>query len=135
MFKQLGWPLLYGSVFATSILSSLLLARYIEHRFFPVVTDFVVTYSDKKENAMTVAGQMQKVRDCRFIEVVAYSSNQYLSVDFVDSPARQVGKSRAEGQQAWGPWLITPAASPIRLVARHQCHALWDSSTVLIEAL
>lgn len=131
--RRLRWPLLYGLVFVMSVVSALLVGRWLEHKYWPVVTGFAVTYRDQQDGSLILAGRMQKTRDCRFIEVAAYSGDAYLSLDFSDRHLRDHGKSRAEGWQAWGPWIITPDASPVKLVARHQCHILWDSTTVLLD--
>ena len=131
--SRLKWPLLFGLVFVCSVVSALLIGRMIEHRYMPVVTGFAVTYRDQKDGSLILAGRMQKVRDCRFIEVAAYSGDTFLSLDFSDRHLRDHGQSRAEGWQAWGPWILTPDAPHVRLIARHQCHILWDSTTVLLD--
>lgn len=131
--NRLKWPVLFAMAFISSVISSLLLSRWLEHKYWPVVTGFAVTYRDQQADSLILAGTMKKVRDCRFVEVAAYSGDRYLNLDFSDRHLRDHGKSRAEGYQAWGPWIITPDASPVKLVARHQCHILWDSTTVLME--
>jgi len=133
VLKHAKWVALFGLVFMSVVVSSIIVFQWIEHRYMPVVTGFTVTYSDRDHGSLVIAGNMQKVRDCRFIEVAAYSGESYLSLEFSDRHLRDHGKSRAEGLQTWGPWAITPDATPLRLVARHQCHILWDSTTVLLE--
>ena len=115
------------------VVSSIIVFQWLEHRYMPVVTGFNVTYSEHDSGSLIIAGNMQKVRDCRFIEVAAYSGDSYLSLEFSDRHLRDHGKTRAEGLQTWGPWEITPDSMPLRLIARHQCHILWDSTTVLLE--
>ena len=131
--NRLKWPVLFALVFVSTAVSFLLVGRWLEHKYLPVVSGFVVTYKDQTGGSLIIAGNMQKVRDCRFVEVAAYSGDTYLTLDFSDRHLRDHGKSRAEGHQAWGPWIITPNAPNVRLIARHQCHILWDSTTVLLE--
>ena len=131
--SRLKWPILFALVFVSSTVSALLIGQWLEHRYMPVVRGFEVTFEEHEGELMTIAGRMKKVRPCRFIEVAAYSGDAYLSLDFSDRHIRDHGKSRAEGWQLWGPWVITPDAPNVKLVARHQCHILWDSTTVLWE--
>lgn len=133
MLSKIKWAALFGLVFMSAALSAALIGQWLEHRYMPVVTGFAVTYTDHDDGSLVIAGKMQKVRDCRFVEVAAYSGDAYLSLDFSDRHLRDHGKTRAEGWQTWGPWSITPDTTPIRLVARHQCHILWDSTTVLLQ--
>ena len=133
MLSRLKWPVLFALVFVGSTISALLVGQWAEQRFFPVVEKFQVTFEQHTHEGLIISGSMDKVRQCRFVEVAAYAGAAYLSVDFPDRPAREIGKTRAEGEQAWGPWLITPDVEKVKLVVRHQCHALWDTVTVLLE--
>ena len=130
---RLKWPVLFALVFLGSLISALLVGQWLERRYLPVVTGFEVTFEEHDKEALTIAGRMQKARPCRFVEVAAYSGDAYLNLEFSDRHIRDHGKSRAEGWQSWGPWVITPDAEKVKLVARHQCHILWDSTTVLLQ--
>ena len=104
MFKattqRLAWAALFGVMFVCSVISSLRLAQYLEHRYLPVVVDFKVDKHELLDGNLVLQGHMSKVRDCRFVEVVAYHGDEYLSLKF-EQDGSVSGRSRAEGWQAW----------------------------------
>lgn len=126
-----GYLLVAGAVLALSFVTILMCAQWGEHRFFPVVDDFTVTTIEHGPKGVTISGVLNKQRDYRFLEVVAYAGEKTLEVVFLDSPNAGGQRSRATGWQTFGPWLISPDTSHVRIVARHRCHSLWDSTTVL----
>lgn len=128
--RKLAWTALSGVIFVCSVISSLLLAQHLEYVYLPVVVNFKVDKHEILDENLVLQGHMSKVRDCRFVEVVAYHGDEYLSLKF-EQDGSVSGRSRAEGWQAWGPWAINPAVQQIKFVVRHQCHVLWDSRTIL----
>ena len=134
MGKRLIWWALAGMIFVISTITLGALAQWLEPRYLPVVKDFRITSQVKVGKSLQISGEMTKVREsCRFQEVSAYSGKAYLHLTFPDVPPSMLGTSRAAGEQAWGPWLVTPYHDKIRLIVRHRCHALWDTTTVLID--
>lgn len=128
-----GYLIVAGAVLALSFVTALMVAQWAEHRFYPVVGGFTVTEIDHTEKGAVISGVMEKLRDCRFIEVVAYEGERTLEVVFLDSPKAGRKASRAIGWQTFGPWLLSPDVKRARIVARHQCHIFWDSTTVLTQ--
>jgi hypothetical protein len=121
-----------------------LMDRY-ETRVFPVVRDFVVTRREETAEGVLLSGEMRKVRDCRFMEVVFYvgdisdpqTQREMLYVTFADRGTSQP-TSREPGHQPWGPWLVrspTTAAGPdVFMRVTHRCHSLYDSHGVYLRA-
>lgn len=121
-----------GLVFAIAAITGIELAKWVEHHWFPVVTDFKIEQAVHMQDgdSVVIKGSMKKVRDCRFIEVVGLSGEVFIEIKFMDRVERN---SRPQGVQDFGPWRITPDANGMKLQARHQCHSLWTSTTVLFE--
>lgn len=103
--------------------------KQIESIIFPVVVNFQIEQVMVEDRDQMIAGTMNKVRDCRFQEIVAYSGDHLIGVSFTETPAPV---SRIEGRQAWGWWVITPPVKRLTLYARHQC-ATGDVMTKLFE--
>lgn len=114
-------------------LLTFVLAKEIDTRVFPVVTDFVVLNMRDDGSGVVVDGTMHKRRDCRFLEVVAYGDvSAPVQIKFLDRLEGSQPFTRAVRVQLWGPWRIEPDGSKVvTLMARHACHSLWDHSTVL----
>jgi len=92
--------------------------KQIESVIHPVVVDFTIKAVEEVAEGKRIAGHMDKVRDCKFEEVLAYSNNKLVDIKFVD--VRNV-VSRVEGKQAWGWWLVIPAVDTLTLYSRHTC--------------
>jgi len=92
--------------------------KQIEPDFLPVVTDFVVDSVEVVDDGQRLSGSMNKVRDCEFIQLIAYSGDNLVAVGFSETP---VPVSRVEGVQSWGWWVITPPIMALTLYARHNC--------------
>ena len=129
VFRRIAWHV--APVLAA--LLTFVLAKEIDTRAFPVVTDFVVLNMRDDGSGVVVDGTMHKRRDCRFLEVVAYGDvSAPVHIKFLDRLEGSQPFTRAVRVQLWGPWRIEPDGSKIvTLVARHACHSLWDHSTVL----
>ncbi len=130
---KLGMRVAYGLAFGYSCLLALVSAQTLEHHLMPVVTDFKVLQAGHEATRLYLSGTFVKARDCRFVEVVAYSGDKLLDIQFMDDKTTPATRSRAKGLQHYGPWVIVPDSVNLRLEARHRCHALWDSTTDLIE--
>ena len=110
---------------------ALLCAAYLLDQTYPVVRDFRVITQVVTPEGVLIEGTMDKVRPCRFIEVVAMLDEVPSMVIFLDFRG-QAQFSRPTGPQKWGPWLIV--ADPkqgVKLHARHHCHAGWEHTEVL----
>lgn len=109
----------------------LLCAAYLLDQAYQVVRDFRVVTQVVTPEGVLIEGTMDKVRPCRFVEVVAMLDEVPSMVIFLDF-REQPQFSRPTGPQKWGPWLIV--ADPkqgVKLHARHQCHAGWEHTEVL----
>jgi len=92
--------------------------KQVEPTVAPVVTDFKITKAKTVNGRqLAISGTMDKRRDCEFISVLAYSGDKFLVVEFRNASV----KSRLTGEQSYGPWLITPETSQLKLYSRHIC--------------
>ena len=130
IFQTLGLAIAGGLLFTLACITTVLCAQFVEHEFYPVVDEFAITQIEHHPGFVLLSGTMHKTRDCRFIEVSAYSGDQIVSLDFLDPPH---ALSRAIGAQHWGQWRVSPDVSVLRIQARHQCHGLWDTTTDLVK--
>ena len=92
--------------------------KQVEGVINPVVKNFSIEQVIQEDEGTRIAGSMNKVRDCNFDEIVAYSDDRLVDIKFVD--VRNV-VSRVEGTQAWGWWLVIPPVDSLKLYARHTC--------------
>ena len=109
----------------------MLSAAYLLDQAYLVVRDFRVVTQVVTPEGVLIEGTMDKVRPCRFIEVVAMLDEVPSMVIFLDF-REQPQFSRPTGPQKCGPWLIV--ADPkqgVKLHARHHCHAGWEHTEVL----
>lgn len=109
----------------------MLSAAYLLDQAYLVVRDFRVVTQVVTPEGVLIEGTMDKVRPCRFVEVVAMLDEVPSAVIFLDL-REQTPFSRPTGPQKWGPWLIV--ADPkqgVKLHARHRCHAGWEHTEVL----
>ena len=137
-FQRLGWSFLYVLMGAAAVVTAMAVLPPLEARFFPVVKEFHATTLVRNGNTVIGQGTLDKVRDCRFIELLAYAGQN--GVDFktpirVDfSPSNDAMQTRLAIPQEWGPWaFLLPAAegASIVLAARHECHAFYTTTTYL----
>jgi len=129
LWRRIAWHVFP----AMMALFTFVIAKEIDTRFFPVITDFVIFRMDVEGRSAFISGRMDKKRDCRFIEVSAYGDNSGVAyVHFMDKPKGEADYTRPVRRQLYGPWRIDAYRSTtVTIVARHSCHALWDHSTVL----
>lgn len=119
------------NVAALLVAPALLGAAYLLDQAYLVVRDFRVITQVVTPEGVLIEGTMDKVRPCRFVEVVAMLDEVPAAVIFLDF-REQAQFSRPTGPQKWGPWLIV--ADPkqgVKLHARHHCHAGWEHTEVL----
>lgn len=136
LIRAAAWWAKSGWVFAA--LLSLVTARWIDVRLFPVVEKFTVTSMVVVPTGIELSGVLRKPswrEPCRFGEVVAHvNDNSVVPVEFLDRKPGQGASTRPSGVSSWGPWRIeAPAINTVRLVSRHRCHGLWDHTTTLAE--
>jgi len=112
-------------------LAALALVKELDTRYYPVV-DVPSTHLEGTSTYYTLSGTLDKHRDCRFIELVAYVNGQQAPIQFLDA---KVPYSRVVGLQTFGPWEIdtTPASGDlISVTVRHSCHSLWEHTRQII---
>jgi hypothetical protein len=134
VFKYVSWLILLTITFTVTVVSSFLLVMHLERLYYPVVEGFEITKVQTTNNEFLISGTMELVRECRFVEVVAYYGMVPLVITFKDRPKGAATTSRALGLQQWGPWILTPPFAPTKIVSRHICHPGWDTITVLLDA-
>lgn len=118
--------------------------RY-EARVFPVVEDFRITQWRNVAGGVLISGEMRKLRDCRFVELVFYAGDatdpqtprEMLFVEFLDgAPAGTA--TREPGRQPWGPWFVrapkTAAGPDVFMRVTHRCHEAYDTHGVYLRA-
>ena len=137
-FQKIGWSFLYVLMGAAAVVTAMVVLPPLESRFFPVVKEFHATMLVRNGNTVLAQGTLDKVRDCRFIELLAYADQNGsdikapIRVDF--SPANDLMQTRLAIPQQWGPWaFLLPKAegASIVLAARHECHAFYTTTTYL----
>jgi len=128
----------YGTAFAVVVMAVLPVLERYEAEVFPVVRDFRVLENVPRGDSVLISGDMRKVRDCNFVEVVFYVGSaqhedlprEMLSVAFMDSASAKP-TTREPGFQPWGQWRIgrpnTLAGPDIFMRVTHKCH--WLSYT------
>lgn len=132
ILSRLGMRFAIGMTYAYACLLVLITSQSLEHEFLPIVKDFTVLTTEHFNDKVIISGTFNKVRDCRFIEITAYSGDRLAMLAYNDT-ADHVVRSRARGFQEFGPWVIQPDnKKPLTIEARHKCHILWDSTSDLI---
>ena len=90
--------------------------KYVEPAVFPVVKDFkILNVENYGEDSLLIEGKMNKVRACEFIEVVGYSDEKFIKIEYIGAVTRLARK------QTYGPWLLTPKVNQLELYSRHLC--------------
>lgn len=125
--SKIGIWFAFSLVFVMLSITTMQFLQTIEYKYFPVVKEFRIDITEHLEDRSLIYGTMNKVRDCRFIEMVTYSNSKLLGVYF-DKPI----VSRLVGIQEFGPITVKPNSVITKIVSRHSCHGFWDSTTVLL---
>ena len=137
-WQKWGWLALYMAFGATILATLATIAPGLETRYRPVIENFRVESAERYGDAILIRGTMEKVRDCRFVEMLAYIRPvdddfwQPLAVDF--TPARDTVQSRLPIPQRWGPWALileVPTPAEVKLAVRHECHGVYLTVTEL----
>lgn len=126
------WPIVLGA-------SLVIGANRFEHRYMPVMEDFVVTSMSSDGKNLIMEGYLNKTRNCTFSGLAVTGNKESDPVDlpikFMDSPYRQ--ENRPTGTQEWGPWQIViplaPELKTISMSAHHKCHPFWATETHLVD--
>jgi hypothetical protein len=129
---RMGWGLLAGLLFGGASATGVLLAKELERRFAPVVSDAVITQSKLLDDGLLIWGTFDKSRDCRFVEAVAQVGAVSLDLEYLDA-SKNKATSRPTGPQTFGPWRLSPGLYPVTITVRHACHSLWTTTTTLIK--
>lgn len=126
--KQLAWHI---GLLVLSVLF-ILGVRLID-RSFPVIKDFKVTSQKLQNGSVIIEGSLEKIRDCKFLELNAYTADGHkVWIDFLDRPKDRQLETRAVRVQLWGPWEIyTKGSSTITLYAHHACSIFWTQTIKL----
>lgn len=122
------------------VIAILPLWKKLEPRMFPIVEQFTVSQVVPVKGGIAAQGTMKKVRECQFKSLAIYGkapgdkTPKLLDYSF---EAEASTKSRIEGHQAWGPWMIyIEGASEgwtISMYAYHECVHLYTLTSKLTE--
>lgn len=112
------------------IAAVLLILAYQWDQYSRVTTDFAITRVVVNPSSESIYGSFNKVRSCRFRELVAQDTDGHLYK--IDATQEDTYKSRPLGHQQFGPWTISvqPGIS-LKILAVHRCNPLWERSEVL----
>lgn len=114
-----------------------------EQRFFPVVTQWDLSYIERQGDYFVMGGRLYKDRRCELVNtvVVGVPRNPLLprvTIYQID-PNEMLGADVPVGNHTWGPWEVRipktllqykDMLGSIEVVGRHRCHALWLQETV-----
>lgn len=97
--------------------------KYFESEYFPVVEKFEITRAVARDNeTMVIYGRFDKVRQCEYVELVAYSGAMFVTVRFVDSHGHEYPTvTRRVRTQTFGPWVLNPKTAQLELYVTHSC--------------
>tara|TARA_R110000782_G_scaffold27266_1_gene69224 strand:+ start:329 stop:757 length:429 start_codon:yes stop_codon:yes gene_type:complete len=129
---HLGWWLLAGVLFGTSAVTCIPVAQAIEHAYYPVISGFKVVKAENIVGGVLIWGTFDKDRDCKFLEATVTSGTARLDLEFKDV-SNYKPHTRSVGPQVFGPWLISPVVTPVKLTVQHECHSFWRTSTEMFE--
>ena len=128
--------LAYETVWHVALLSlsvGFVLAVQAVDRSFPVVKDFKVTSMKARGTSVVIEGTLNKVRDCKFIEITAYTTDgRRLGLVLTDRPPHEPAVTRPLGPQLWGPWEVYPQGyANVDLYVHHACSIFWSQTSKL----
>jgi len=92
--------------------------KKIEPVIWPVVEPIKIDVVEYVDGAVRIRGKLDKVRDCEFKQLVAYSNDFLLHTRFTET-AEPV--NRVPGVQYFGWWVFTPPVDVITIYSRHEC--------------
>lgn len=133
--KEQGFRILEIVFGAFLVISAIFLAKDVELTFFPVVDRFSIETIEETEDGISIQGEMNKVRPCKFKELMVYINQgedqlPHATTFSYDEEAPNLN-TRADIEQSWGPWGITIPGQfdlvDVQVFSVHSCHALYDT--------
>jgi hypothetical protein len=106
-----------GALYFAMVCGFWLSFKQIEASVFPVVTEFEILHAVDNGDTISISGEFNKVRDCRFVDLQGYSGGIYVQVIFPRYPT----VSRLPRHQTFGPWVLSPKTVQLDLYSRHIC--------------
>ena len=133
-FKRIVCTLAVNALMLSGALGVMVAAKTIDTSR-EIVKDFRLTSKTSSAKGVILEGTMEKVRDCRDLEVTAYTGDgRQAYVRFLDTPDTTQPANRAVRFQVWGPWDVWSGESDtVSLYALHSCHMFWTQTTHLGE--
>lgn len=132
-----SWLATYKIIFVSTLTwIGVTLLPQIEGYFFPVVSPATFTFIGKgtPEGWSTVYGDIEKLRDCNFVDLeFTYESQTGLKV-YVQHEFAEPSAIRPPGEFGFGPWRLQYTPEQLRkggadATAVHECHILWLTRT------
>ncbi len=130
---------LYGVTFSFTVTSLLLLAPWVETRYFPVVGKMQIERLEFEGlDTTAVFASFEKLRDCDYIGIAWFQgsrSGEFTRVGLQTRPktADVSSPNRPVGRQSAGPWLVGMPLTEIRensfVELYHYCTPLWVTTT------
>lgn len=121
------------------VIGVLMLGKWYEEEYMPVVSYFNVERSHWDGNRLSLWGEMNKVRPCRFSgELMSFYEPEGKAMTKATTTFPGISKSRPLGVQTFGPiWVDLPSegeyayvqGTPVRIFASHECTSLWPSQS------
>ena len=132
---KLGIFAAYVVTACITVLTTLVSAQWIEREYLPVVINAHVMSVTHTKSSVIIHGVIDKVRDCRFVELLAYHGDQLLTTRFIENEDVHSKLTRAIGPQHFGPIEVSQDVPFISLYVRNECHPLWQTTTLIINDL
>lgn len=134
--KSAGRMVASTFVVLTALAIFLTAGKYIESKFLPVVPKFTVGATSWDGETLTIWGEMDKVRECKFDGMLAYYRNAHGNPVRVPVRFPDEKETRPAIEQEFGPiWIDMPSeyviGTPITLWGNHKCHFLWFTTAKL----
>lgn len=140
---QLGAWMSVRMTFLGLVIGGLMVGEWYEREYMPVVSYFNVERSHWDGNRLSMWGEMNKVRPCKFSgEIMSFYEPAGLPMTKATTTYPGVTKSRPLGVQTFGPiWVDLPSegpyayvqGEPVRIFASHTCNPLWPSQSEIGE--
>lgn len=115
-------------VFVTMMLTPMLFAigPKLETHFFPVVNETRIENLTKTERGVEFYVRFDKTRQCEFLGIAWYQGPLRIGVA-IEPDSNLFPKTRPEGDQFAGPWLVSNVDSleGTKAFVYHNCHPLW----------
>lgn len=139
LFLRLLLFVLYSVTFCFTVTSLLLIAPYVETRWFPVVSKMQIS----EMNALTpertaVYASFEKLRDCDYVGIAWFHGSrktgfERVPIQLLRAPGDISSPNRPLGRQTSGPWIVDIPIGEIRnnsfVELYHHCTPLWITAT------